>query len=247
MSRFYYHPALVEAETISLSREESRHLKANRIEPGATVQLTDGKGNLFSGIVSDNSSQLARIEILKKNVIIEENYKFWVWQPLLKNWSRLDWLIEKLSEVGVSGIGLFRSERCIREKIPLQRKERWEKIIIEACKQSGRTSFPPLVIAENWDHFLVLCHQYDMDRVVGDPNSSSPLWNYLIAKTPPFNIQLIVGPEGDFSFQEKEHLQALAETRFIKFSSSILRSETASLFGAMVCIAGLESKRESRH
>jgi len=247
MSRFYYHPVLQEKTSISLSQEESHHLKANRVERGDEIHLTDGSGNLYSGIVKEFVSQLACIEV--RNIIrtYQNRYQLWVWQPFLKNLSRLDWVIEKLTEIGVTGIGIFPSHRCVRDGCPPSRIKRWEKIIIEACKQSGRLPFPSLKVVGSWDQFLSFCQQSPREVVVGDLLTSSKLWNFLIQKSPSFELQLVVGPEGDFSYDEKKQLQSLPQVHFLNFGDHILRSETASLYGAAICIAGMESKYEGCH
>jgi 16S rRNA (uracil1498-N3)-methyltransferase len=247
MSRFFFYPSLQEGLTVSLTIEESRHLRANRTVPGSTIQLGDGQGNLFSGIFIGFYNQHAQIEIQQKVLTVQVSHQIWVWQPLLKNESRMEWVLEKLSEIGVSGIGFFPTERTVKERLSPLRRERWRKIAAEACKQSGRLIFPDLIFCQSWDYFLSRLVQTDVEKVVGDAGSSKTLWSFLTDKMSCFDMHLIVGPEGDFSEKEKSHLHSLPQVSFLNFSHQILRSETASLFGAIVCAAWQEYCVENSH
>ncbi|GEM_PF-723461 len=247
MSRFFFHPSLQEGLTVSLTKEESQHLRANRTIPGSTIQLGDGQGNLFSGIFIGSRNQHAQIKIQQKVLAVQVSHQIWVWQPFLKNESRLEWVLEKLSEIGVTGIGFFPTERTVKEQLSPLRRERWRKIATEACKQSGRLIFPDLIFCQSWDHFLSGLVQTNMEKVVGDASSSKTLWSFLTDKMSCFDIHLIVGPEGDFSEKERSHLLSLPRVSFLRFSHQILRSETASLFGAVVCAARQEYFVENSH
>ena len=216
MSRFYYHPEINQSTILALSHEESLHLKTNRIQPETEILLSDGLGSLYSGIFKGFVSQLAQVEVVGKVKKEDNAYQLWIWQPLLKNWSRLEWLIEKLVEVGVSGIGIFYCERCVRERISSTKEERWRKIIIEAAKQSGRIRFPILKVITNWSDFLTHCRSNNLNTIIGD-----------------------------FSEGEKEQLHSLPKVCFLRFSNQILRSETAALYASIVSIASLESKHEN--
>ena len=246
MSRFYYHPDLNHSTTLALSREESLHLKVNRIQPDNEILLSDGNGNLYSGIFKGFISQIAHVEVIGRIKKEVKAYQLFVWQPLLKNWSRLDWLIEKLVEIGVTDIGIFYSERCTHDHISITKVNRLRKIIIEASKQSGRIVFPTLKLAENWYDFLAQCRGTHLNTIIGDFGSSESITDYL--KNPNLSsLQIVVGPEGDFNDDEKEQLQSLPHARFLKFSNQILRSETATLYASIVCITSLESKHENCH
>jgi 16S rRNA (uracil1498-N3)-methyltransferase len=244
MSRFYYHPEINQSTIFALSREESLHLKTNRIPPETEILLSDGLGNLYSGIFKGFVSQLAQVEVSGRVKREDGAYQLWIWQPLLKNWSRLDWLIEKLVEIGVTGIGVFYSERCVRERISSTKEERWRKIIIEAAKQSGQIRFPVLKVVTNWSDFLAQCRSNNLNTVIGAFNASESILDYL-KKQNLSSLQIIVGPEGDFSEGEKEQLHSLPKVCFLRFSNQILRSETAALYASIVSIASLESKHEN--
>jgi 16S rRNA (uracil1498-N3)-methyltransferase len=244
MSRFYYHPEINQSTILALSLEESLHLKTNRIQPETEILLSDGLGSLYSGIFKGFVSQLAQVEVVGKVKKEDNAYQLWIWQPLLKNWSRLEWLIEKLVEVGVSGIGIFYCERCVRERISSTKEERWRKIIIEAAKQSGRIRFPILKVITNWSDFLTHCRSNNLNTIIGDFSSSESISDYLKEQSS-FSLQIIVGPEGDFSEGEKEQLHSLPKVCFLRFSNQILRSETAALYASIVSIASLESKHEN--
>lgn len=239
MSRFFFHSSLVAEEIILLSPEESRHLLVERIKPRSSVLLCDGKGNLFRGVYEEEQKGRARIRVKEKVREEKKSFDLIVWQAMLKSPSRLDWLVEKLTEIGVTRIGFFFSHNSLKDTISRGKKTRWEKIILSACKQSGRTIFPDLILSEQWTDFVSSLYISPGTIVLADPEGDETLWSFLKDQTEK-SFQIVIGPEGDLTKEEKKEI--LQKGRGLKVSKKILRSETASLFCASVVASFLENE-----
>jgi 16S rRNA (uracil1498-N3)-methyltransferase len=141
----------------------------------------------------------------------------------------LDWILQKSTELGVSKIILFNSERTAvklgQSKIS-QKQIRWNKIILEAVKQSDRVSPPELEFYENIETALLKIQELEklflLDLAGSKLTASSSV---------PKNIGLIVGPEGGFSELEKASLKQIKNLEVLKLSENTLRAETASVAG----------------
>jgi len=230
MSRFLFYSPLVTNEVILLSPEESHHLLVERIKPGSSVFLSDGKGNLFRGIYEGEKRGRAQIRVEEKVGEEKRSFDLVVWQAVLKSPSRMDWVVEKLTEIGVSQIGFFSSHRSLKSTIPPEKMERWEKIVLSACKQSGRTIFPDLIFSLSNSPGTV---------ILADPEGNEALWSFLQERKER-SFQIVIGPEGDLTREEREEILKKAQGKRIKLSKKILRSETASLFSASVVTSFLE-------
>ena len=114
---------MIVEEVILLSPEESHHLSVERIKPGSPIFLSDGKGGLFRGIYEEEKGGRARIRVQEKVGEEKRSFNLTVWQAALKKPSRMDWVIEKLTEIGVSQIGIFSPRRSLTSPIsPPNRK-----------------------------------------------------------------------------------------------------------------------------
>lgn len=242
MSHFFFHSPLIVEEVILLSPEESHHLSVERIKPGSPIFLSDGKGGLFRGIYEEEKGGRARIRVQEKVGEEKRSFNLTVWQAALKKPSRMDWVIEKLTEIGVSQIGIFSPRRSLTSPISPPRIERWEKIVVSACKQSGRTIFPDLVYLQQWEDFVVHLSSSPGTVILADPQGEETLWSFLQEKKKR-NFQIVIGPEGDLTEEEKKEILEKGRGERIKLTEKILRSETASLFAASVVTSFLEKNK----
>ena len=117
--------------------------------------------------------------------------------------------------------------------------ERWEKIVLSACKQSGRTIFPDLIFLEQWEDFIFSLSNSPGTVILADPEGDEALLSFLQERKER-SFQIVIGPEGDLTREEREEILKKAQGKRIKLSKKILRSETASLFSASVVTSFLE-------
>lgn len=205
----------------SLSNSESHHfIKSLRGKIGDTVWLLDGNGNAYQSEVRNIDNYNV------KGVIIDSFSNYGESQNDLRlilgliKGSRMDMAIEKAVEFGVKSIYPIIFERSIRKSINL---DRLNKIIVSSAKQSGRSFFPKLMEPVKFSDWLEKHHK-EIGIVCHFSGSSI---NDIITKNS-HSVNIIVGPEGDFSQNEisllREH-----DIPFIKLGPRRLRSESACI------------------
>ena len=209
--------------TISLDNEESKHLaKVLRLEMGDHVHVIDGKGTRYLCSILIAHQKATQLTILEKEVV-NETYGIEIAAAPTKNLNRWEWFLEKTTEIGVDAIHpivSFHSERKVLKK------DRQERILVSAMKQSNKTKLPRLSELEKFKSFITtdfdgrkfICHCYD-DLPKKSLNESYKKGEKAL---------LLIGPEGDFSKQEVE---LAIEQGFepIALGKSRLRTETAAI------------------
>ncbi|MGQ9621849.1 MAG: RsmE family RNA methyltransferase [Candidatus Caldatribacteriaceae bacterium] len=240
MACFVFHPAPEVGKVLSLPEEESHHVSVQRFAPGDSLLVSDGRGRLYRGRLLGEEKK--EVQVLIEEKVEEETPPFFlsVWQGLLKSPSRMDWLVEKLTEVGVTEIVFFPAERSLREGCAGERLRRWERIALNACKQSGRLWFPEVANVSSWGEFLHRLSSFKGDVVLADPSGEKSIAEVLGAEKFKGSVALIVGPEGDFTEKEKREIFGTRKVQSLRLCRTILRSETAALFGASVFVAFME-------
>lgn len=208
-----------------LPEVESGHcVRVLRKQPGDSIDITDGKGHFFRAEIVDAHPKRCRVEILE--VLPQAAH----WQNRIelavaptKNMDRMEWLVEKATEVGIDRITFLKTRFSERKELKL---ERVEKIAIAAMKQSEKARLPILSGMIAMDAFLkqgfegqkMIAHCYEGDK---DLLSKA----YRLGQ----DVLILIGPEGDFSREEVE-LARQAGFQEISLGKSRLRTETAALY-----------------
>ena len=206
-----------------LDERESHHVvSVLRLKENDQLTLTDGQGTIYKAIVNEAHKKAVKGKILNKKFIKHErNYKVHLALPLIKN-SRFKIALEKSVELGVDELTPIRFDKSVKSSI---NHDKLLSSIHSACKQSMRAYFPRLNRLKNFTEW------YDDQSVniVCLINSDKTIIEQLdsiknLSKNK--KINLIVGPEGDFSENEKKIIN---EKNFIKVNlgRTILRTETA--------------------
>jgi 16S rRNA (uracil1498-N3)-methyltransferase len=148
----------------------------------------------------------------------KENLKeLWLaFSPIKSNY--FNFMMQKATELGVTKFLPIIFDRTIVRKI---NKERLEKVIIEAAEQSNRINVPKIEEPQKLKNFL----SNDMDLIFTDLNTSNTKIDLKKLTTKPTCV--IIGPEGDFSEEEREKILKFKWVQPIKINENILRSETA--------------------
>ncbi len=235
MPRFIVSPEEIQKGSVLLSPEESRHaLSVLRLRVGAAVDLMDGQGRAVRGIVG--AVKEGRVQVIPNQNLASAPFlkvKTTLAVSVIKP-ERMEWLIEKSSELGVSCIAPILTERSV---VQLSRERwqskilRWRKIAAESCKQCGQALIP--LIEEPVPFKKILERLADFDRVLIPTLAVHPEESFasslgLKSKTT-LNILGLIGPEGDFT--KKEVLAATAAgAKPVSLGALTLRSETAALY-----------------
>lgn len=228
MPRFYCASPLQPGSTITLPPEIAHHLHVLRAAPGHVMSLFDGGGKEFSATLSEIGKKHAVAEIHEQVERDTELPYHLTLAQALPEASKMDWIIEKAVELGVSAIQPLAAQRSV-VKLTAERAEKksqhWRGIIIAASEQSGRTRLAQLdELAEvaKWP-----ATPDSGTRLLLTPRAEHSLaaWTSNQAPQP---VTLIVGPEGGFNEQE-EALLINQGAIPVSMGARILRTETAGL------------------
>lgn len=207
---------------MELDPADATHLtKVLRMKDGAPVHLTNGRGDLFEGIVVVNGRNV-EIEIRKKVTSNQHESLLEMIVAPTKNQDRLEWFVEKAVEIGVGKIRLITTEHSERSHI---RIERLQRVAIAAMKQSLKLYLPEILEPVPFTHclqsalgnkFIAHCRETPARQLLRD------------VLKPGESTTIAIGPEGDFSVTE---LKMAADSGFIPVSlgNSRLRTETAAM------------------
>lgn len=227
---FFYKENLLASDTlVVLNEATSKHIvQVLRMQNGEQLQLTNGKGDLFTAEINDNNRKRCAVKIITTNKEQRATNNVTIAISLIKNSSRFEWFLEKATEIGVSEIIPLICERT--EKTAFK-TNRLKSVLVSAMLQSQQTRFPILQeptkfkqIVESsaqQQKFIAHCIN-DAKRNLSDVNNES-----LSSKI------ILIGPEGDFTpdeidlaLQNNFSAVALGETR--------LRTETAGIFAVVL-------------
>lgn len=217
----FYQPRLKEGIN-SLDGDEAHHAKVLRLSVGDHILVTDGKGLLVK----------ARLEKTAFTILEEKihtrSYSVHLFVAPTKNSDRMEWLVEKATEIGIDSIRLVQCERSERKKINL---ERLMKVAVSAMKQSQQSWLPE--IRELTPFEDIVSSEFDQ-KFIAFVNHSNPdqLKNLAIANK---SYGLLIGPEGDFT-REEIGLAIDNHWKKVSLGNTRLRTETAALVGAVTLV-----------
>jgi 16S rRNA (uracil1498-N3)-methyltransferase len=210
-------------DTCFLDPDESQHcIRVLRQKKGDRILLTDGKGNLFEGEITDDHPRKCMVHIL--NVRHDEGKKEFRLHMAIaptKNINRFEWFLEKATEIGIDDITPLFCEHSERKTLSAGRLE---KILISAMKQSLKTYLPILNTPVTFDALIKA--DASAQKFIAFYDECNPQLKDVYIKGG--GALILIGPEGDFS--EKEILVA-REHGFItvNLGNSRLRTETAGI------------------
>lgn len=195
-----------------------------RFKNGDKLRIFNGKGKEYSCRIED----LGRKKIiLKKEIILVERKapqkELVLGFPVMRE-SKIDFILQKATEVGVSRFIPFTCERSLKLKQTERKNSRWLKIILEAVRQSDRLWIPKIDSILDFSRIISLKYE---NKIAGGIKSKNTLDKINMKNS---DILFMVGPEGDFSSEEYEQLKA-RDFDFITLSKNILKTETAAIFG----------------
>lgn len=216
--QLYYQP-LIGSGSHYLDEEESRHAtRVLRSQIGDTISVTDGLGNLYQAKISDIKKNACHFDILNVSHQPKKKYSIHLCVAPTKNLDRMEWMVEKATELGVDEISFVVCQNSERTHIKF---DRLQKKAISALKQSKQAWLPtvntitPFEQALDFDGLKFIAH-----------------WNGIRTSLPEIPLhqsyKILIGPEGDFS--QNEIIKAIAHHfQMIGLGETILRTETAAL------------------
>jgi len=220
----FYTPDITGIDYI-LNEEESRHcMKVLRLVIGDVVHLIDGKGGLYEAEIVSESKRNVTLRVLQTTAEYQKrNHSLHIAVAPTKNIDRLEWFLEKATEIGIDQITPVICERSERKIV---KEDRLNKVITSAVKQSLQAYHPVLNEAVSFKDFIAnnkADHQMIAHCIDGEPR------NFISQITQPGKSYLIlIGPEGDFTPNEIE-LALQNDFKPLTLGNTRLRTETAAL------------------
>ncbi|MFC1731048.1 16S rRNA (uracil(1498)-N(3))-methyltransferase [candidate division KSB1 bacterium] len=221
--QFFYVEDISE-NLLVLSEEESHHcIKVLRRQTGDMIKLTDGKGNLFEARIEKANPKKCEVKIINSHKDYgKRDFKIHIAVAPTKNMSRIEWFLEKATEIGIDEVSFVICDYSERKEI---KRERLVNISKAAAKQSLKAWFPKINTSITFAEFI--SQETSAQKYIAylDPENSKSIKSLYRKGN---DTTILVGPEGDFS---KEEVNKAIEAGFIpiNLSESRLRTETAAL------------------
>ena len=216
--RLFFKESLSLNLTAKLDKSQSHYVnKVMRVKVGEVFSLFNSSGEWVAKILTISKS-IVEFNITKQLRQKENAKDLWLaFSPIKSNY--FNFMIQKATELGVTKFIPIIFDRTIVRKI---NKERLEKVIIEAAEQSNRINVPSIEEPQSLKDFL---SNEKMDLIFTDLNSQNKKIDLDKLTNNPTCV--IIGPEGDFSEEEREKILSFKGVQPIKINENILRSETA--------------------
>ena len=201
-----------------LDKSQSHYIsKVMRIKENEIFSLFNSSGEWEAKILNITKS-IVEFEITNQIRQKENQKELWLaFSPIKSNY--FNFMIQKATELGITKFIPIIFERTVVRKL---NKERLEKVIIEATEQSNRINIPTLEDATYLEDFL---KSSEMNLIFTDLNSDNKKVDLEKLTNKP--VCIVVGPEGDFSENERSKILSFKDVQAIKINENILRSETA--------------------
>ena len=218
---FYISPDNISQNSFSLDDAESHHVShVLRMNTGDTIWLLDGTGVAYTGKIERKEPRVSGTINETIPNYAEPDVEMHLAIGLLKK-DRFELLLEKAVECGAASITPLLLDRCVKKSLNMERSR---KIVIAAAKQCGRSRFPTLYEPIGLVDWLEINRSNAVCLNIGDVEKLAD-WNRTHA---PNKIHIIIGPEGDFSANEKR-LMKENKIPFLSMGLRRLRAETAAI------------------
>jgi len=223
---------LGEGARVELDAGQANYLgNVLRMKEGGELLLFDGASGEWLARIAEAGKKRMALAVERRTREAEAIPDVWLAFAPVKR-GRIDWLIEKATELGVARLVPVTTQRTIVERLNL---ERLRAHIIEAAEQCGRTRLPelaePVALASFLDQRDGARTLYFADEAGGEPAASA---------FKPGAATILTGPEGGFSEDERAAIRAAPNAHPISLGPRILRAETAALaaLAAYMAVAG---------
>lgn len=216
--RFFSPIPLINQAEVVLSEQEFHHLRhVMRMEEGEEVEIVNGQGVLAKGVIASIRKKEAHIELQTVNYT-EKPVNTLILYQALPRIQRLDFIVEKGTELGMTHLYLFPGDKSERKGLTDKQLQGLKEQAISALKQCGRLFLPEIA----WFGPIQSWPKFERNTYFGDLESEEYL------KPGQGSVAFCVGPESGFSKNEIEALQQLgAEGR--RLHPNILRTDTAAI------------------
>jgi len=233
MPVFFLSPQSIDPPTVTISGELLRHVRDSlRITEGEELLVGDGSGRRYRTVVTQVSKQAVTARILDTQPEpVRKTPTLVLGQALLKG-DRMDWVIQKATELGVWRIVPLQTAQSIVQPKPGRiemQTARWQRIALEAAQQSEQWRVPTVVAPQSLVSYTKNCPADSLRLILTERRTGCwSLHEIALPAGAGESIMLLVGPEGGWTGEEAA---AVEQAGFLPISlgPNILRAETAAV------------------
>lgn len=243
MPKFFVDRSSIQGNLVYIDGDNVNHIKnVFRMKVGDELTVCDGCGNDYRAVISTETCDCIEadiIEIVPSST--ESHVRVTLYQGLPKG-SKMDLIIQKNVELGVSKIVPVICNRTVvrLDKKDVQRRvDRWNKIAKEAAKQSGRGIVPRVTEPVTLIHAMDMAKTDDLLLIPYEKEKETRLKDVLRENSTACNVSVFIGPEGGF---DEEEIEASVNRKIVPVTlgNRILRTETASMYMTSIIIYELD-------
>ena len=232
MARFFVPRSDIQGDRAVVAGAEFQHLRrVLRLAPGDGITIFDDAGREYDAVILSFAADTAAIDITRSRDVQRESALELTLGLGLTKGDKMDLVMEKATELGVQTVMPFVSTYAVPkldERKIAARTERWQKIVLSAAKQCGRTRIPKVLPLCNFRELLQHARPDTLKLMFWEREARRSLRDLQEERDKAGDVLILIGPEGGFSAEEA----ALAtEYGFITISLGrrVLRAETAAV------------------
>lgn len=231
MQRFYIDKQAIDSGTITIAGSEARHIgKVLRLKERDSITLFDDNGTIYNGTIISKDHKQVQVRIERESRDHDQQEANIVLGQALTKGSKMDLIVQKSTELGVSRIIPFSSARTIMrydKKQSVGRVSHWQRIALASAKQSGRRRVPAVANITDFDRLVASDLPGYLKIILWEEENAVRL-RQVLKQSPALNpLIFLVGPEGGFA---QDEVVRAREQGFITASlgDTVLRTETVS-------------------
>lgn len=225
MPKFFTLPDYIENNRLKITGDDVSHIsKVLRMSAGDKIIVCDGEGNDYDAVITSISKTEVEADITGKYVCEAEPSVYVTLYQALPKQGKMEYIIQKNTELGVSKIVPVYTRRCVVK--PSDKSERWSKVAESAAKQCGRGIIPQVTATVSFEEALKQMVEADLAVMPYECEEENKLKTVLNSSEYK-SISIFIGPEGGFDVKEVEAAIKYG-VKTVTLGKRILRTETAA-------------------
>ena len=237
MPRFYIPPEEWGTGPWELEGAEAHHaLGVLRLKTGDSVEIFNGQGEFATAEITGTDKHRVALRVLQQSRTEPVQSRITLGQAIPKG-KTIEWILEKATELGAAEIVPLLTERTVVQLDGIEaakKREKWQGVAVEACKQCGQNWLPTVQLPQTLKHFLSGPPSFDL-MLIGSLQADAVSLKKSLAealgdsKKSPARVLILIGPEGDFTPAEIA-LCLQSGCRPVSLGPIVLRTETAAIY-----------------